>query len=135
VNECNSLLNQIFLRQLYVNGIPFCKQYIMIHHELDISRCVNLLDTVVVTCFYHDINDTLKYCPTLDSVCVFVCVHVGVCVCVCVCVGVCVVYIGVCVCVCVGVCGVCACTYQGVLMILIKRRLTFIHLEFCCTKL
>ena len=30
-----------FVTRLYANGIPFCKQYIMIHHELNISWCVN----------------------------------------------------------------------------------------------
>ena len=39
---------------------------ITIHHELDIiTMCKTFLDTVIVTCFYHDINDALKYCPTL----------------------------------------------------------------------
>ena len=28
--------------------------------------CKTFLDTVIVTCFYHDINDTFKYCPNLD---------------------------------------------------------------------
>ena len=27
--------------------------------------CKIFLDMVVFTCFYHDINNTLKYCPTL----------------------------------------------------------------------
>ena len=35
-------INQSFVlvRQLYVNGIQFCRQHIMIHCELNISRCV-----------------------------------------------------------------------------------------------
>ena len=31
---------------IYINGITFCKQYIMIHK--------NSLDTVIVSCFYRD---------------------------------------------------------------------------------
>jgi len=26
---------------------------------------------VIITCFYHDINDTLKYCPTLRGMLVY----------------------------------------------------------------
>ena len=47
------------------NGISFCKQYIMMYHDLDISRCVNPFSIVIVTYFYHDINNTLKYIAQL----------------------------------------------------------------------
>ena len=46
-----------FVKQLHVNGISFCKQYV--------TMCNTFLGMVTDTCFYPDINDTLKHCPTL----------------------------------------------------------------------
>ena len=42
-----------------------------------IMTCENVVDTVIVACFFHDINDALEYFPTLVcclfALCIFVC--------------------------------------------------------------